>query len=159
MDESQKKQAWISSLRLLAASPKTRRELSGKLADKGYPEEVIKETLDQLEKQGILSDKSYAINLLNRFSEVQPSGRRKIAFEMKRRGVPAKIQDEIMERITPDDEATRARELALVRWERFGNLATDKRKKRIYDFLIRRGFEYQLARELVESFAAGEGRA
>lgn len=159
MDESQKKQAWISSLRLLAASPKTRRELAGKLADKGYAELVIKETLDRLEKQGVLSDKAYAENLLNRFAEIQPSGKRKIAFEMKRRGVPAKIQEEVLNRVGAGEELARAKELAIGRWERFGNLDREKRKKRVYDFLIRRGFDYQLSRDLVEAFATGEHHA
>lgn len=159
MDESQKKQAWISSLRLLAASPKTRGELAKKLTEKGYPEEIVRQTLDQLESQGLLSDRAYAVNLLSRFVHAQPSGRRRIAFEMKKRGVPAKIREDVLSQVTPEQEADRAREIGLARWERFKNLDEPKRKKRVYDFLIRRGFDFQLVRDVVEEFASGNSNA
>ena len=150
MAESQQKQAWITSLRLLAATPKTRRELAAKLSDKGYAEAVIRETLDALESQGLLSDQAYARNLLGRFTLSQPSGKRKIAFELKRHGVPTGIRNELLEGLTPEDETGRAREIAGARWERLKTLPAEKRKKRIYDLLIRRGFDFQIARDILE---------
>ena len=59
----QQNQAWVTSLRLLAATPKTRKELANKLAGKGFSESVVEETLDKMEAQGLLSDLAYAKNL------------------------------------------------------------------------------------------------
>lgn len=156
MDEPQKKQAWITALRLLAASPKSRLEISRKLAEKGYPREVVSETLSQLEGQNLLSDRAYAQNLAARLTHGKPSGTRKIAFELKRHGVSAKIREEILEEIKPDEEIRRARELAQGRWERLQNLPPEKRKKRVYDFLIRRGFDFQVVRDILEEFESNQ---
>ena len=76
-----KKQAWLTAFRLLAASSKSRQELAKKLRDKGYPENVIQEILDGLEKQRVLNDQNFASNLLTRYTQVQPSGSKRIAFE------------------------------------------------------------------------------
>ncbi|MSR76923.1 MAG: hypothetical protein EXS63_01665 [Candidatus Omnitrophica bacterium] len=148
--DSQKKQAMITSLRLLTATSKSRTELSTRLRDKGYAEEIIQETLTELEKQGVLNDRSFAENLKSRLTVSKPSGARKIEFEMKRHGVPAKIRQEIMEELNPEEEKERARELGSARWKRFSSLPGDKRKKRIFDFLVRRGFSFQIAKDLIE---------
>lgn len=149
MDE-QAKQAWAASLRLLAATPKTRKELERKLLDKNFPEEAVQTVLTELETRGLLSDAAYAKNLAIRLTQVKPSGRRKLSFEMKRHGVPAKVQQEILSEMTEEDEAARAKELASHKWEQNAKLERDKRKKKVFDFLLRRGFDFQIARETIE---------
>lgn len=150
MDE-QAKQAWAASLRLLAATPKTRKELERKLLDKNFPEAAVQSALTELESRGLLSDLAYAKNLAIRLTQVKPSGRRKLSFEMKRHGVPAKVQQEILSEITEEDEALRAKELASYKWLQGAKLDRDKRKKKVFDFLLRRGFDFQIARETIES--------
>jgi regulatory protein len=149
-DDEKRKQAWKTALRLLAASPKSRQELSQKLSEKGYSDGVIRDALDLLEKQNILNDRGYASHLLNRYRTVQPSGRRRLAFELKRHGIPFKIREEMLSEVNPEDEAQRAREVGKERWGRLSRLPEEKRKKRVYDFLLRRGFDFQIARDLVE---------
>ena len=107
MEESQKKQAQVAALRLLAASPKSRKEIGKKLLDKGYPEAVIQETLASLEHQGVLSDRNFAQNLVGRLLHDKPSGMRKISFELKRRGVSPKIQEDILSGISREEEYAR----------------------------------------------------
>ena len=148
--QSQEKQAWIVSLRLLAATPKSAGQLAGKLADKGFAPEVIQKTIDRLQEKGILSDRAFAQGIVTRLTESNLSGNRRIAFELKRKGIPAKVREEVLEKLDPEAEANRARELAQQKWERFATLDRDKRQKRVYDFLIRRGFDFQIVREVIE---------
>lgn len=154
MTESQKKQAKISSLRLLAATPKSRNELAKKLSEKGFDGRVIRETLDELEKQGLLNDRAYAQEIVVKNTQGHLSGAKKIAFDLKRHGISEEVRVEMLSNLTPEQEAGRAREAALQRWERFKNLPEEKRRKRVYDFLVRRGFDYQIAREVVEELAS-----
>ena len=151
----QEKQAWLVSLRLLTATPKSVKELRDKLTAKGFPEPVIQKTLETLESRGILSDRAFAQNIVARFTQGRPSGNRKISFELKRKGVSAKIQEEVLEGLNPDEETERAREMAQMKWERFARLDPEKRKKRVYDFLIRRGFDFQLVRDILEEIESG----
>ena len=155
--ESQQKQAWLTSLRLLEATPKTRKELAKKLLDKGLPEPIVEETLDKLEAQGFLSDLAYAKNLTARLTQEKPSGRRKISFELKRHGVPAAIQEELLSGITSAEESERAMSIASLKWPQFERFGTEKRKKRIYDFLIRRGFDFQIVRDVMNKLGTEFG--
>ena len=148
--ESQRKQAIIVALRLLTATAKSSKELETKLQEKGFPVTVIQEALQDLKKQGILDDSVYAKNLASRLIHGRPSGRHKIEFELKRHKVPEPIREEVLGALNPESEIGRARELALVRWKRFKNLPLEKRKKRVYDYLIRRGFEFQTVRDLID---------
>lgn len=152
MDSSQKKQALISSLRILSATPKSRHEMTKRLQDKGYHKDVIQETLDQLEAQGILNDKAFAEDLKTRFIHGKPSGSRKIEFELKRKGITDAVRRDILDSLDVEAEERRARELGLERWSKLTSLQSDKRKKRVFDFLLRRGFEYSLVRNLIEEF-------
>lgn len=157
MNESQKKQAQLISLRLLAASPKSRRDLAQKLSRKGFAKDLIRETLDQLEKGGLLSDLQYARNLVSRWTHYKPSGQTRILFELTRHGIPPKIREQVLSELRPEDEILRGREIAKYLWERHKKLSLLQRKKRVYDTLARRGFEFQLARDLVEQLQAGNG--
>lgn len=152
--KEQQRQAWITALRLLAASPKSPAEIRKKLIQKGYPHAVVEGTLTALAEQSILSDRAFALELVNKYRHVVPSGRRKVAFELKRRGISATIRHEILNSLTETEEREKARELARQRWQRLAQVPLSKRKKRVYDFLIRRGFDFQIARELVQEFDA-----
>src|SRR3990167_7327860 len=136
MEQSRKKQALLISLRLLAASPKTSQELRKKLQAKGF-----------------LSDQAYAMNLLARYRGSSLSGRRKIAFEFKRHGIAKKIQDEILSGYSHEEEREQAESIARDRWNRLVKLPDEKRKKRVMDFLMRRGFEYQIVRDVLQGIA------
>ncbi len=153
--DSQKKQAIVIAMRVLAASPKSRSEISRKLEEKGFDEQVIEDALNDLEGQGLLSDKVFAQNLIAKFTHGKPSGARKIKFELKRHGLSAKDTEEALSGLDPEEERGRAKELAQARWEKFANLDPEKRKKRVFDFLMRRGFDYQTVRDTIEQMEAG----
>ena len=149
MDESQQKQAWITSLRLLAASPKTSKQLADMLTEKGYPAEVVQGTVSRLEERGLLSDRAFARQVAAKFEHAKPSGTRKIAFELKRKGFSRALREEVLSEMTPESEAARCKELAEDKWLRFQNLEPVKRKKKIYDFLVRRGFDFEIVRDVM----------
>lgn len=152
-DQEIKKQARVTALRLLAATAKTRKELAAKLEERGFSTNIVCVVLDRLEEDGLLSDRVYAKDLFNRYRFSKPSGQRRIAFELKRHGVPEKIREEILEQIDEASELDAARDVARGRWARTEGLETVKRKKKIYDFLIRRGFDFQVAKNVMDEMA------
>ncbi|MCM8775318.1 MAG: recombination regulator RecX, partial [Candidatus Omnitrophica bacterium] len=152
INKSLKKEAWIISLRLLAISTKSQREITKKLIDKGYPVSVVRAVTEKLKGEGLLNDRAYAQHLVNKYTSSKPSGCRRIAFELKRRGIPKKIREEFLASMDSESEVHRARALAQLKWRRFSKISPEKRKKRVYDFLVRRGFDFQIARDLIEEF-------
>lgn len=153
LSEEQTKQAIITCLRLLAASPKSSQELRKKLADKGYAPEAIAQALSDLRTQGVLDDAMYAKDLMARLTLGKCVGRRKIAFELKRHGIPKKITDELLETVSNEDETGRALEQARLKWAGWSGLDPRKRKKRLYDFLIRKGFDFQIAQDILQKLS------
>lgn len=155
-DSEIQKQALVVALRLLASTPKSRHQLSDRLMEKGFPQTVIQAVLDQLESQNILSDRRYAQDIATRFTMVKPSGRQRIAFELKRKGISASIREEVLEQLDPEGEIQAAREVAKAKWDRLSKLPEESRKKKVYDFVIRRGFDFQTVRMVVDELLREE---
>ena len=148
--DEQTKQAFITALRLLAASPKSSPELKKKLAGKGYAVESIEQALENLRAQGSLDDTLYAKDLLARLTLGKCVGRHKIAFELKHHGISKKISDELLGTLSNEDETERALEQARLKWASWSKLEPQKRKKRLYDFLIRKGYDFQIAQDILQ---------
>ena len=153
--DEQSKQALITALRLLAASPKSGSELRKKLAEKGYASESIEQALDKLRAQGVLDDTLYAKDLLARLTLGKAAGRHKIAFELKRHGVPQKIRNDLLDSLSNEDEAESAFERARLKWAGWSKLEPQKRKKRLYDFLIRKGYDFQIVQDVLQKLSKG----
>jgi len=154
-EEEQSKQALITALRLLAASPKSGAELRKKLESKGFAAEVIELALSKLRAQGVLDDTLYAKDLVNRLMLGTAAGRHKIAFELKRHGISRKIQSELLDSISSEDEMERALEQARLKWRGWFKLDPQKRKKRLYDFLIRKGYDFQVVQDILQKLLTG----
>jgi len=146
-------QALITCLRLLAASPKSGQELRKKLAAKGFSAEIIDRAIHDLRTQGILDDTAYAKDLMARLTLGKGVGSHRIAFELKRHGISKKISDELLETLSSEDETERALELARMKWAGWALLDPQKRKKRLYDFLIRKGYDFQIAQDILQKLS------
>lgn len=151
----QEKQALITALRLLAATPKSRKILEKKLEAKGYLPQVVEKTLDRLEEKGLMNDKALAQSLFQSLVTQRPSGRRRIAFELERRGIARPLIDEILDKYSLEEEGQCAHELARQKWERWRNEEMARRRKKTFDFLIRRGFDFSLARKVIDTLHHG----
>lgn len=147
----QAKQALVTSLRLLSATPKSRKLLETKLSERGFDSDVIRKTVEALERQGLLSDRALGESLLENFKNYRLSGKKRIAFEMKKRGIASPLIQELVAKYGPEEEREKATQLAREKWEKLKKLASQKRRKRVYDFLLRRGFDYSLSRDVVET--------
>jgi len=154
--DEQERQALITSLRLLTSTSKSRKALEKRLASKGYLPDVVKRTLDRLEGEGLMNDKVLAQSLFQSFVTQRPSGRKRIAFELKRRGITSDVTQEVLEKYSAEEERRIACELATLKWERWRNLEITRRRKKTYDFLVRRGFDFSLAREVTDGLQHGK---
>ncbi len=147
------KQAIITALRLLAASPKSGHELKDKLVSKGYPPEAVRFALNELGERGLIDDKVYANNLTRQLIHGKSSGKHKIAFELKRHGIPESIRKEILNSLTESDEKERALEQARLKWAGFQSFDSKKRRKKIFDHLIRKGYDFQVVHEVMDEIS------
>lgn len=81
-----------------------------------------------------------------------PAGDVVLKHELKGRGISSDIIDAALtEKSEKYDEYEVALSMAKDRFERLKKLDRRKATKRIYDFLVRRGFKYDNIRRVVES--------
>lgn len=153
---SPEKAAMTYALKVLGASPKSRKQLQDKMRDKGFSELLIADVTRKLELAGYLNDAALAEGLVSRMSASRKGyGRRKAAFVLKRRGFDESTAASALSFLTRDAEAQSAAELGRSVWEKAVKLPELKRRKKVFDVLIRRGFDYGIAKKVTDALAGG----
>jgi regulatory protein len=142
---------FASALNLLAARPRSERQLRERLAEKyeAVPE-LIDECIARLKELGYIDDRRLAENYASARVEAKPIGRARLARELARKQVGratiAEALDAVFEETDEDALIDRAIEQR-VRTQ--GRPADRNGVKRLGDYLARRGFGYGLiARKL-----------
>lgn len=149
-DESVEK-AKAYALRLLGNRAYTKKEIRDKLAARGHARRAIDQTLATLERLDLIDDAVFARQFVAQRLRSRPAGRKGLAFDLKRRGVPCKIIDCVLDDALSDvDVEDMALGLMMPRANRYRGLSRERAMGRIYGFLGRRGFDASIAREVAE---------
>jgi len=150
-----KKTAYQAALALLARRDHFRRELENKLRGKKYSADEIEDAVSRCEAAGLVDD----LRVGGRFVEVRAEGRgwgpRRLAGELKSRGVPS-VEAERLARLEPS-QAEAAMDTALRKLEvraPEGWWRDSQRRARMVSSLIARGFETEVAIAAVNVLAA-----
>ena len=145
-------------LRLLAARPRTRTELRQALLRKEIEEDVADQVLSRLDEVGLVDDKAFAELWVHSRHTYQGLGRRALATELRRKGVPDEVAAEAVATVDADAEEERARQLVRKRLRSLGAADEAARVRKLVGMLARRGYSEGLAFRVVreELRAAGE---
>ncbi len=99
--------------RLLAYRSQTSSALRDRLQRRGYAAPIIDEVLCQLEAEGYVDDRKFALNWARYRLQTKPLGRRRLAWELQRRGVPSELLEEVLREVyRAFDEVTLAAQAA-----------------------------------------------
>jgi regulatory protein len=154
--EDERRKGKIAALRILSRRDHSEKELQNKLIRKGYSEGTVQWVLSDLREKQFLNDQTFAEHFAkNRLIE-HPSGRRQIAYELKKKGIPDSLIEKTIEKTySKCDETDLARQLVLKKAKSLENQPVLKKKKKIGDFLIRRGFEWETVKEILDEVLDG----
>lgn len=111
-------------------------------------EMVIDSVVDKLKRKGMVNDLQFAKSWMEARSKKK--GPLVIKGELFQKGIDREIIDEVMGGQDTTNEEQVAQNLLEKRMERWKNLKPMEFKKKAYDFLMRRGFEYDLVKSIVE---------
>jgi len=131
--------AMNSAARLLGVRARTASELGSALRARNYPDPVIETVVADFLARGYLDDAEFARRWITLRTETAPRSNRLLKRELRAKGVDDSIVEESLESADLDDVEL-ARTLAVHRLERMGGLPMETRRRRIIDFLQRRGF-------------------
>ncbi|MFH1848545.1 MAG: regulatory protein RecX [Candidatus Omnitrophota bacterium] len=143
MDEDKLKKAKFQALKLINIRPRSTSEMNEKLAQKEYPKEIIDAVMSDLKKQGLLNDLKFSRLWINSRMSSNPRGLPLLKKELKEKGVKKEAIDKIMADVKDEtDEFEVVRNLAFRRLAHMGGLDKATAKRRLFNFLKRRGFSF-----------------
>ncbi|WP_025735479.1 recombination regulator RecX [Mycobacterium genavense] len=149
-DPSREEQARALCLRLLTARSRTRAELSGQLAKRGYPGDVSARVLDRLTAVGLVDDRDFAEQWVRSRHTRAGKSRRALAAELHTKGVDKDVIDTALAGIDAGAERDRAEELIRAKLRRETLSGDDARiTRRLVGMLARRGYSQNLVCEVV----------
>ncbi len=131
----EKKRALNRALILLRYKMRTTRELSDRLAAEGVDERVIEGVVGELLRLNFLDDEAYAESYID--GRGHRYGARRLAHELKMRGVREKDYEHLL----PEEEHGTLLTLARKRAETYRGEAREKKYRKLYAYLMRRGFQ------------------
>jgi regulatory protein len=146
------KSAKAAALRFLKIRPRSIAELKEKLQIKGFSSAEIEAAVLDLMASGSLDDRAFTKSWIN-YRLARPFGFRRIIQELKAKGIDQEIIEqavlEVKGSYDPEDVAL---DLARRRWQRLPDIDTQKKKKRVLDFLLRRGFDAEVVTRVLRKF-------
>lgn len=151
MDDKILARARNNAYALLRQRPRSKYEIRNRLKLKGYDEAVIDEVVASLTKINEIDDEKFARIWVESRMQMNPMGDVVLRHELKEKGVSDSIiEATLAEKAEKYDEYEVAFSMAKERFERFKKLDRQKAMKRVYDFLVRRGFKYDTIRRIIE---------
>jgi len=155
---SREEQARNLCLRLLTARARTRAELEGQLAKRGYPYDVSKRVLDRLTQVGLIDDADFAEQWVRSRRANAGKGKRALAAELRTKGVDNDVITAALDGIDAGAERQRAEKLVRdrLRREKLGDDDDAKIARRLVGMLARRGYSQTMAFDVVKDELASE---
>ncbi len=121
---------------LLLRMDRTEKNLRDKLREKEYTPEQIEDAVSYVKSYHYLDDERYVSNYI-RFHENEKS-RARLRMDLIRKGAERELVDRLLEELYDGDEEEQIREI--LKKKHYNPSMEDKEKRRIYAFLMRKGF-------------------
>ena len=137
--------------RILARRMYTSKEIRRKLGKRGYADEAIQGVIMALERLGLLNDAAYAEEWIRWRMRAKPKGKSVLRQELARKGVERPIvEDALSQTLGESEEKNMALDLARKRAPSYGSDDPIAARRKLRSFLIRRGFDFETVRDVVE---------
>lgn len=148
-----------SALQGLSHRARTSDEVRQSLLRKGFAEAIVEDTVADLERLGLVDDAAYARAFVRGRFASRGYGPARLRQDLMRKGVGRAIIDEALaELVEAEDVGDEARQQAERKWRTLSSEEDlRKRKKKTMDYLVRRGFGFDDAREAVDRLAEAAG--
>ena len=146
LTEDSREWAYQQAMLFLSYRVRSEKEIRQNLRKHETPEDVIDETIERLRKAGLANDNEFAQAWVENRSTFRPRSRRALAMELRQKG----LDDEtVHSAVSGVDEDALAYEAAQKRLGRLKGLEWNDFRKKLSEFLARRGFPYSVIAPIV----------
>jgi regulatory protein len=150
LDEKELTRAKNAAYRYLTYRPRSTKELQDKLSEKKFDVAVINAVLADLTRLGYLDDAQFAAQWASSRLRLQGFGRRRIEQELKQKGIAQELIRTALGIAIPQEvERKAARKIAEQKLMKMTSFEHEVRRRRLAGFLERKGFSYDIIREML----------
>jgi regulatory protein len=142
------------ALRLLSYRQRSEAELRDRLVRKRVPDNIVDDTIQRLRDAGLLDDAQFAQRWVDDRDQRAPRSRRLIAQELRAKGIAKETISGATAAVDEIDAAYRAAERRALS---VASVSYSDFRRRIGDFLLRRGFDYEVVNRTVARLWAERG--
>lgn len=139
--------AYHKALDYLSYRPRSRAEVATYLKERGLSEEQIDAVAERLERAGLLDDVVFARFWVENRERFRPKGLRALRYELRLKGISNEIIDQALTSVDVSESAYRS---AGKKARQVQHLDQREFHRKIVEYLARRGFDYDVAREAAE---------
>jgi regulatory protein len=149
-----KDQTWKArdaALSLLSYRARTSVELKRRLKRKGFDDEVAAATVERLDQLGVVDDAAFAESFVRDRVRLKPRGPRRLAGELRAKGVDDDTARAAIAEVMEREEATEMdlARAAAARWKPRAGEDPARARARLQAFLARRGFSGDAVRAVL----------
>ena len=148
--ENEKSQALDKAMTHLSVTMKTEKQMRDFLKKKGYVESVCEYVLEKLIGYGFVDDAEYCAQYVR--TAGKSKGARLIALELKKRGAREDCIESALAETEGEGEAAKAILAKYMKSREF----TRENLYKGYKYLLSKGFDYDTAKEAMQSLGADE---
>ena len=128
-----------AALYFLSYRPRSESEVRQRLRRRGFNGKVIDDVILKLSERRLIDDAAFSEYWRNNRLSFSPRSGRLIKIELRQKGVPAETTNEAVKDLDDDNSVYEA---GLRKARRLSGLDYDDFRRRLYDYLRRRGFNY-----------------
>ena len=149
LHEDEIRKATMAALNLIAFRPRASGELTRKLREKGYGVAAAQAAVTRMQELGYLNDADFADRWIENRQEHRPRSRKLLQQELREKGIDAETIATVMAD-TEIDEVADALALAQKKAASMMVLDIATRQRRLSGFLARRGYGFDVIRQVLE---------
>jgi regulatory protein len=139
--------AYNRALNYLSYRPRSKAEVSTYLRRRGLADGVVEAVLERLARARLLDDEAFARFWVENRERFRPRGLRALRYELRGKGIGDEIADRILATV---DVSASAYQAAIKKAHQLSRLDQRSFERKLVDYLARRGFDYEVAREVAQ---------
>lgn len=154
------------AINYISYRPRSSKEVIDHLKKKSFSAELAKTVTQQLQKKNLIDDIAFAQMFVRDRLKRKPIGSARLRQQLLMKGIAPNIIERVLHDLVNDDDQQRAAELLAAKRlshaaGSYARLDPAKRKRRMFEYLLRRGFSTDIASKTVRTLFAHqtEGRA
>ncbi len=147
----EKKAAKDRAVNFLSYRDRSEKEMRTKLRQVGFEENFIEDTIVELKRLQLLDDEKFAMSFARSKLLSKPMGEFLLKQELRHKGIEDDVINQTIEAIySENDPFQLALKIAERKLKSIKNLEEAKKKKRVSDLLLRRGFNWDVVSQVLE---------